>query len=110
MLILWHLSTFLHYCELDLIFESISSNLTAALSMEARSHSQTIITRQPAVFNCSTAAASRATFLLNFSIQNSVLDLGVVATLQPSCRCQKQPCTKMTVRYFVRTMSGFPGR
>jgi len=36
--------------------------------------------------------------------------LGVVHFLQPLCRCQKQPCTNTTVRYFFRTKSGVPGR
>ena len=32
------------------------------------------------------------------------------AFLQAGCRCQKHPCTKITVPYLGRTMSGVPGR
>lgn len=39
-----------------------------------------------------------------------MLLLGITAYLQPSCWCQKQPCTKMTVLYFGSTISGLPGR
>jgi hypothetical protein len=49
-------------------------------------------------------------FLSNFATQKSVLLFGVVATLQPLCRCQKQPCTKTTVLCRGSTRSGLPGR
>ena len=47
---------------------------------------------------------------MNFFSQNSILLFGVYAYLQSRCLCQKQPCTKITVRYLGNTISGFPGR
>ena len=51
---------------------------------------------------------SLSTFPRIFFVQYSVFDAGQT-NLGQSCLCQKQPLTKMTVRYFGRTMSGFPG-
>jgi len=72
------------------------------------SHSHTVKTCQPADCNSLSFNLSRATVPENFSSQNSCLALGVYAYLHPSCRCQKHPCTKMTVLYFGNTMSGLP--
>lgn len=46
--------------------------------------------------------------LANFFSQNSTRLFGVYAYLQPLCRCQKQPFTKIAVLYFARNMSGCP--
>lgn len=48
-------------------------------------------TLQPAVLSWVMFDASRATFAANFAFQNSDLVDGIVANLQPPCRCQKQP-------------------
>jgi len=34
----------------------------------------------------------------------------MVVREQPRCRCQKQPCTNIASRAFLKTMSGLPGR
>lgn len=39
-----------------------------------------------------------------------MFDFGVVAFLQPACRCQKQPLTNTTVRHFGSVRSGRPGK
>lgn len=74
------------------------------------SHSQIVITRQPALRRELSFRRSRATFCENFVDQKSTRDLGMEAFEQPSCRCQKQPCTNITVRNFGKTISGDPGR
>lgn len=74
------------------------------------SHSHTVKTCQPADWSSAFFNLSRFTVPENFCNQNSCRDLGVYAYLHPSCRCQKQPCTKMTVLYFGSTMSGLPAR
>lgn len=45
----------------------------------------------------------------NLIRQNSVRVFGMTNLLQPLCPCQKQPFTKMQVRYLGSTMSGVPG-
>lgn len=72
-------------------------------------HSHMTITFHPMSSSCFLCNTSFLTFLSNFSTQNSVRVLGVVAYLQPSCRCQKQPFIKIAVLYFGSTTSGFPG-
>jgi hypothetical protein len=52
---------------------------------------------------------SRLRFAANFSAQYSGLVRGTDASRQRPCRCQKQPCTRMTVRCAGSTMSGVPG-
>lgn len=52
---------------------------------------------------------SRSWLRVIFACQKSVRDFGITKYLQPSCPCQKHPFTKMQVRYFLNTMSGFPG-
>jgi len=54
--------------------------------------------------------SSRPTLSRNFCCQKTSRDFGEYANLQPGCRCQKHPCTKMTFRLVRRTMSGRPGR
>lgn len=73
------------------------------------SHPQIVRHRHPAFRNATAFFLSLATFNSNLRIQNSTLLFGIPAYRQPRCRCQKQPCTKTTVRYFGRTISGLPG-
>jgi len=54
-------------------------------------HSQTIITRQPALANLRQTDLSRATFEANFFLQKSSLLFGMYANLQLGWRCQKHP-------------------
>jgi hypothetical protein len=84
----------------------------AAIAFECEQswHSQATITLQPAARSCLAVQRSRATFRSNFATQKSVLLFGVVAILQPECRCQKHPCTNTTVRKRGKTRSGLPGR
>jgi len=55
------------------------------------SHSQMVITFQPAKRRSSSTFLSRSTFLTNFSSQNATFDFGVLARRHPGCLCQKQP-------------------
>ena len=71
-------------------------------------HSQTVSTRQPASTSACSFAASRARLPAILATQNSVRVAGRWPRGQ-SCPCQKQPCTKMTARYFGNTRSGRPG-
>lgn len=91
------------------IISASSRAAASAFLCVSTSHSQTTNTRQPLASSCWLICSSRITFFENLASQNSVLDFGIVATLQPGWRCQKHPCTKTTVRCFGRTMSGFPG-
>jgi hypothetical protein len=52
---------------------------------------------------------SRLRFAANFLAQYSGLVRGTDASRQRPCRCQKQPCTRMTARCAGSTMSGVPG-
>jgi hypothetical protein len=74
------------------------------------SHSHIVMTFQPISLNSWLCLMSFSILRWNFCCQYSELVLGVAAYLQPSCLCQKQPWTKITVLYFGRTISGFPGR
>ena len=56
------------------------------------------------------ALASRTRFARNLPVQKSMLDLGVVARLQPVWWCQKQPFTKIAHRRETFAKSGLPGR
>lgn len=73
------------------------------------SHSQTTMTFQPSFCNFKTSRSSRSTFPAIFFFQKSELFCGHTKYLHPSCPCQKQPFTKITVLYFGSTTSGFPG-
>ncbi len=75
-----------------------------------RRHSQTTTTLQPSASRASTLARSRAWLRSNLACQYSALSLGMEASRQPACLCQKQPCTKMQVRWRLSTRSGLPGR
>src|SRR6266487_1552113 len=74
------------------------------------SHSQRIIILQPSFCKACKAFASLA--LLEFILvsHHSVLVLGTTKYLQFPCPCQKQPCIKITVLYFGKTISGLPGK
>lgn len=85
------------------------SPVACAFLADASSHSHTTNTVHPDACSSIAFCASRAMFFSNFSCQNCVLLLGVVAILQPECRCQKHPCTKTTVLYRGNTRSGLPG-
>ena len=74
------------------------------------SHSHTVRTSQPRARSSASFLASRSTFRLNLSCQNSILVFGVLAILQPVCRCQKQPCTKITLCNRGSVKSGVPGK
>ena len=78
--------------------------------MTLASHSQIIITLYPINLSSSWFFLSLSIFFVNLAFQYSELLLGLEAILHPSCWCQKQPCTKMTVLYFGSTISGLPGR
>ena len=71
---------------------------------------QIVITRQPKVWSSVSACKSRVWVFVIFCRHHSVLVLGSTKYLQPLCPCQKQPFTNITVLYFGRTISGFPGR
>jgi len=74
------------------------------------SHSHTVKTRQPSALSSRVFRTSRSTFVENLFFQNCALFVGIVVLSQLWWRCQKQPCTKTTIRYFGNTISGFPGR
>ena len=72
-------------------------------------HSQTIPTRQPAWSRSRRLRRSRSVFASNLARQNLSRVVGVVVYWQPTCRCQKQPCTKHTATNRGNTRSGVPG-
>lgn len=74
-----------------------------------RPHSQITMTRQPISAKSAKFRLSRITLPANFSCQNCWRVAGDAASLQPSWRCQKHPCTNMQSRCFGMTMSGLPG-
>ena len=78
-------------------------------SARSASHSQTITTRQPSLVKTRLLDLSLLALPPSFVIQNLRLFVGVVQFLQPRCRCQKQPWTKMTVLCLAITISGRPG-
>lgn len=73
------------------------------------SHCHTTITFQPSRSSNPMFLLSRSILVLILFSQNSLFVEGSLAYLQLSCPCQKQPCTKIAVRYFGRTISGRPG-
>jgi hypothetical protein len=74
------------------------------------SHSQIVKTRHPDP--TSLRAFRRSRFLLPLSLgsQKLSLDFGRRASLHRGCRCQKQPCTKITLWSRLNTISGHPGK
>lgn len=88
----------------------LASLSTAVPGSRRSTHSHTTKTRQPAACRATLSRRSRRTLASNLSCQNSRRVVGVLAYLQPGCRCQKQPCTKIAAPYFGRIRSGRPGR
>lgn len=90
---------------------------TSALDKESASkrvlpviaHCQTTTLLQPALARASSAFKSRVALASTFARQNSVRVAGNLYRWQ-SCPCQKQPCTKITVRQRDSTTSGEPGK
>lgn len=74
------------------------------------SHSQSVMTFQSSCSSCRRFLVSRSTLPLILFCQKAVLDFGIPASLQSVCPCQKQPFTKTTIRFFLMTMSGRPGK
>jgi hypothetical protein len=72
-------------------------------------HSQTTITRHPALRSLEIAWRSRSAFRAIFSVQKSVRVDGILHNVQPWL-CQKHPCAKITARRAGNTKSGRPGR
>jgi len=89
---------------------SARASRRATRSSSASSHSHTVMTRQPSDRSSSPMRPSRATLPLSFASQNGRLVLGMEAFRQPSCWCQKHPCTKTTACRAGSTMSGLPGK
>ena len=67
-------------------------------------------TDQPHLASRRLIALSRSLFPSNFRRQNATLVLGIRFPRVHLCRCQKHPCTKMTLRRLLKTRSGHPGR
>lgn len=89
---------------------SQTSNPSTVSSGDCRiAHSQTTPTRQPTPRRARIAAWSRSRLPASFLSQNSARDLGSWKDEQPSCRCQKHPCTNTAARHFGNRRSGFPG-
>jgi hypothetical protein len=91
-----------------LLRNSLTSRATFETSLNW--HSRTTRTRHPNSVNCPLWLRSRRLFTSSFSFQKSILDLGSLAILHPSCPCQKHPCMKITACLEGKTMSGVPGR
>lgn len=89
--------------------QSVSSAAAVSTAPARNAHSHTTATLHPAIINSPCFRRSRSTVETNFDCQNSSRVPGVVANLQSSCRCQKQPCTKQTAPKRGKTISGRPG-
>lgn len=72
------------------------------------SHSQIVMTCQPAVFSSFLFLASLSTFISNFLFQKALLVFGR-GRPQRGHLCQKQPLTKIASRYSEKVTSGLPG-
>lgn len=72
------------------------------------SHSQTVRTRHPRAFSSLACLSSRSRLPASFGSQKSLRVAGTFPREQ-SCPCQKQPWTKTTAWWRLRTMSGDPG-
>ena len=85
------------------------------------SHSHTVMQCQPICASLRCSSLSRSLFLRILATQKSRLVFGILQHSELSvivswllfvvmwCPCQKQPFTKMHVRYFLSTKSGCPG-
>lgn len=80
-----------------------------SLSLGFNSHSHITIEFQPESVNCSNILLSLFIVSSILFFHHSVLVLGITKYLHPLCPCQKQPLTKITVRYLFRVKSGLPG-
>ena len=101
----WYASHFVLFpSSIDSIFSIVFSMLDLPSS-----HSQTVIALQPMDSRRWILTRSRSWFRAILFAQNSVRVFGMTNLLQPLCPCQKQPFTKMQVRYLGSTMSGVPG-
>ena len=87
----------------------ISESFHRSASRSGVSHPHISTTLQPKSSSWAFLFLSRFWFSANFSSQNSLWVSGMLARLQV-WRCQKHPCTKITVLYLGKTRSGFPGR
>ena len=65
---------------------------------------------QPIFASSRCSFLSRSLFRSIFACQYAAFVRGKCEYLHPSCPCQKQPLTKITVRYFRNTISGCPGK
>lgn len=70
-------------------------------------HSHIVITDHLSVRSNLAILRSRRTLRENLRSQYCVWVFGITECPHP-CRCQKHPCTKITLRYSVRTKSGVP--
>lgn len=86
----------------------ILCNRDSSAGGSRNSQVQISTTRQPRASSSSRFAASRALLRACLSAQKSVRVFGSRAYLH-MWPCQKQPCTKTTVRHLASTMSGVPG-
>lgn len=73
-------------------------------------HCHTTKTFQSLFLYSAITSLSLIRFAESFLSQKSTLLFGLDDFLHPSCWCQKQPCTKITVLYLGSTISGLPGR
>lgn len=73
------------------------------------SHCHTTNAVQPSSRSRDSLRRSLATFASNFLAQKFACVFGIEDSRQPSCRCQKHPCTKTTILAFEKTRSGVPG-
>lgn len=81
----------------------------ASLTFGFSWHSHTVIQCHPILASRFCSSLSLLLLRSIFACQKAVLLFGMTKSLQPSWPCQKQPLTKMTVRYLRITMSGCPG-
>lgn len=88
---------------------AIAAKIPSRVSVLTVSHSQTTITFHPSFRSARECFRSRAALPLSFASHQVLRCVGVEQPRHPRCRCQKQPWTKTTVRYFGSTISGRPG-
>ncbi len=108
-----YLSGYAAFSEIITASEVHNRNFANRLLTHSRrfsSHSQMIAVRQPKLFNSAIFAVSRRPFCMILLRQYSAFAFGIRAPRTQSCPCQKHPCTKITLRNFGNTRSGFPGR
>lgn len=91
------------------VIHSLSCSKAAPAFSRFNAHSHTIASLHPSAIKARWFSSSLWTLRANFSAQKSSRVEGVVANLQPGCRCQKQPFTSIAARHLGRTMSGLPG-